>query len=74
MPPPPHPPLTPAAMCNPMCPCRMQLTPLERLKAHLALAQAAVVLYQLDRQLDAAKLDKHPLQKELVGDWSTMHV
>jgi 1,6-anhydro-N-acetylmuramate kinase len=45
----------------------MQLTPLERLKTHLALAQAAVVLYTLDRQLDAAKLDSHPIQKEVVS-------
>jgi len=69
------PPLSHKLPCVMQCvPCCMQLTPLERLKAHLALAQAAVVLYQLDRQLDAAKLDKHPLQKELVGDRSTMHV
>ncbi len=45
----------------------LQLTPLERLKTHLALAQAAVVLYTLDRNLDAAKLDSHPIQKELVS-------
>lgn len=44
------------------------MTPLERLKTHLALAQAAVVLYTLGRQLDAAKLDNHPIQKELVSD------
>lgn len=59
---------------HPVCVCLsvqifacLQLTPLERLKAHLALAQAAVVLYTLDRQLDAAKLEGHPIQKELVG-------
>jgi hypothetical protein len=48
-------------------PVSVQLTPLERLKTHLALAQAAVVLYTLDRQLDAAKLDSHPIQKEVVS-------
>lgn len=54
------------SICLPVC---LQLTPLERLKAHLALAQAAVVLYTLDRQLDAAKLEGHPIQKELVRLW-----
>lgn len=44
----------------------MQLTPLERVKVHLALAQSVVVLYQLHRKLAAAKMDNHPLQKELV--------
>jgi hypothetical protein len=49
------------------------LTPLERLKAHLALAQAAVVLYTLGRQLDAAKMDTHPVQKELVRHIIIVH-
>lgn len=48
-------------------PHHTQLTPLERLKTHLALAQAAVVLYSLDRQLGAAKLTGHPIEKELVS-------
>lgn len=59
----------PACVCLPVC---LQLTPLERLKAHLALAQAAVVLYTLDRQLDAAKLEGHPIQKELVRLWLSL--
>lgn len=42
-----------------------QLTPLERVKVNLALAQSVVTLYQLHRRLDAAALDKHPIQKEL---------
>jgi hypothetical protein len=46
--------------------CLAQLTPLERVKVHLALAQSVVTLYQLHRRLDAANLDKHPIQKELV--------
>lgn len=50
----------------PCWPCCLQLTPLERVKVNLALAQSVVTLYQLHRRLDAAALDKHPIQKELV--------
>jgi hypothetical protein len=46
------------------------LTPLERVKVHLALAQSVVTLYQLHRRLDAANLDSHPIQKELVRAWN----
>ncbi|KAF8065949.1 hypothetical protein HT031_003010 [Scenedesmus sp. PABB004] len=43
-----------------------QLTPQERVRAHLALAQAVMVLFQLHRRLDGAALgEAHPAHKEL---------
>jgi hypothetical protein len=46
---------------------RHQCTPLERAQLQLCLAQAAMGLFQLHARLDAANLDSHPVQKELVS-------
>jgi len=45
----------------------LQLTPIEQVKANLALAQAVAVLFQLHSRLNASKLENHPVQKDLVG-------